>query len=77
MKLVYFNGRGLAETSRLVLAYAGADYEDFRYPLEIVDWKTFNFVREEFIADRDSGKLADEQTNKPMFEYFLEESIPN
>ena len=27
--------------------------------------------------DRDSGQLADEQTNKPMFEYFLEESIPN
>ena len=27
--------------------------------------------------DRDSGKLADEQTNEPMFEYFLEESIPN
>ena len=27
--------------------------------------------------DRDSGKLADEQTSKPMFEYFLEESIPN
>ena len=27
--------------------------------------------------DRDSGKLANEQTNKPMFEYFLEESIPN
>ena len=27
--------------------------------------------------DRDSGKLADEQTNKAMFEYFLEESIPN
>ena len=27
--------------------------------------------------DMDSGQLADEQTNKPMFEYFLEESIPN
>ena len=27
--------------------------------------------------DRESGKLANEQTNKPMFEYFLEESIPN
>ncbi len=27
--------------------------------------------------DRDSGKLADEETNEPMFEYFLEESIPN
>ena len=68
MKLVYFNGRGLAETSRLVLAYAGADYEDFRYPLEIVDWKTFNFIREEFIADRDSGKLRRSMNKVPFLE---------
>ena len=27
--------------------------------------------------DRDSGKLANELTDKPMFEYFLEEDIPN
>ena len=33
LKLNYFNGRGMAETSRLILAAAGADYEDFRYPL--------------------------------------------
>ena len=27
--------------------------------------------------DRDSGELANEQTIKPIFEYFLEESAPN
>eukprot|EP00090_Calanus_glacialis_P028573 TRINITY_DN45882_c0_g1_i1.p1 TRINITY_DN45882_c0_g1~~TRINITY_DN45882_c0_g1_i1.p1 ORF type:complete len:205 (-),score=76.29 TRINITY_DN45882_c0_g1_i1:437-1051(-) len=30
IKLTYFNGRGRAETARLVLAYAGAKYEDER-----------------------------------------------
>jgi len=30
IKLTYFNGRGRAETSRLVLAYAGVSYEDER-----------------------------------------------
>jgi len=29
-KLTYFNGRGLAETTRLILAQAGVDYEDVR-----------------------------------------------
>jgi hypothetical protein len=32
MKLTYFNGRGLAETSRLIFAAAGVDFEDNRYP---------------------------------------------
>ena len=31
-KLTYFNGRGLAETSRYLFALAGVEYEDFRYP---------------------------------------------
>ena len=35
MKLVYFNGRGLAEISRILLAIGEEDYEDFRYPLKI------------------------------------------
>ena len=30
MKLVYFNGRGLAETSRMILALGKQDYEDYR-----------------------------------------------
>ena len=37
MKLVYFNVRGLAETSRILLALGGEEYEDFRYPLEVID----------------------------------------
>ena len=31
MKLCYFNGRGLAETARIILAIKGEEYEDFRY----------------------------------------------
>ena len=46
MKLTYFNGRGLAETSRILFAISGEDYEDFRYPLEIIDWETHNMKKE-------------------------------
>ena len=35
-KLYYFNGRGLAETSRLIFAAAGEKYEDIR--IERDDW---------------------------------------
>jgi len=34
IKLKYFNGRGLAESIRWVLAYAGAEYEDVRFERE-------------------------------------------
>jgi hypothetical protein len=33
-KLTYFNLRGLAEMSRLLFAYAGVEYEDFRFPFK-------------------------------------------
>ena len=45
----------MSETSRLIIV-AGAEYEDFRYPLEIIDWSTYNFVRKEFDEDKASGK---------------------
>lgn len=35
-KLIYFNARGRAELSRLILQYAGVPYEDFR--MEMADW---------------------------------------
>merc|ERR1712223_319581 len=34
IKLVYFNVRGRAETARLILAYAGVEYEDKRITFE-------------------------------------------
>ena len=57
MKLTYFNGRGLAETSRILLAISGEEYEDFRYPLEIIDLATHNMKKEEFEQDKKDGKL--------------------
>ena len=37
-KLVYFNGRGLAEFARYVFAAAGQEYEDSRFEFEA--WPT-------------------------------------
>jgi len=37
IKLTYFDARGRAETSRLILAYAGVDYEDDRLSREQFD----------------------------------------
>ena len=68
LKLNYFNGRGLAETSRLILAVADVNYEDFRYPLKIIDWKTYNMVREEFDEDKASGKLWRSMGKLPFLE---------
>merc|ERR1719350_59480 len=36
IKLTYFNGKGRTEPARLILAYAGVDYEDCR--IEFEDW---------------------------------------
>jgi prostaglandin-H2 D-isomerase / glutathione transferase len=57
LRLVYFNARGLGETSRLILAYSNATYEDYRYPIQINDWKTHDIVKDEFDADKNEGKL--------------------
>jgi len=57
-KLIYFDGRGLAETSRILFKIANVEFEDFRYPLEILDLSTFSMVRDEFDADKKHGKLS-------------------
>jgi len=66
LKLCYFNGRGLAETSRMILAVASAEYEDFRYLLEVIAWSTFNMVREEFNKDKAVGKLEKSMGKVPF-----------
>ena len=67
-KLTYFNGRGLAETSRLLFAVAGVEYEDFRYPLTVLDWSTFKMVRDEFDNDKKEGKLWRSLDKLPFLE---------
>jgi hypothetical protein len=46
-KLAYFNGKGLAEMSRLLLSATGTPFEDFRYPFQIIDGK---YIKPEFEA---------------------------
>jgi glutathione S-transferase len=67
-KLSYFNGRGLAETSRMLFAVAGVEFEDFRYPLTVIDWSIFKFQRDEFDADKTAGKLWRSMDKLPTLE---------
>ena len=68
MRLVYFNGRGLAETSRLLLALNNVDYEDYRYPLKVIDWATHNMEKLEFENDKKEGKLVHSLNKLPFLE---------
>ena len=56
-ELTYFNGRGLAETSRLLFAYAQRVYVDKRFPLEIIEFATRKFKRDEFDNAKAEGAL--------------------
>lgn len=71
-QLTYFNGRGLAETSRILFALAQRDYNDYRYPLELIDWASHNMRKEEFDEDKNTGKLVDSMNKLPRLEVFQE-----
>ena len=68
MKLTYFNGRGLAETSRVLLAISGEQYEDFRYPITVLDWLSYKMIRYEFDEDKKEGKLWKSMDKLPFLE---------
>ena len=68
MKLTYFNVRGLAETSRILLALGGEEYEDFRYPLEVIDMSKHEMKKEEFDKDKADGKLVTSLNKVPFLE---------
>ena len=68
MKLVYFNVKGLGETSRILLALAGAEFEDYRYPLQVVDLASYKFIKTEFDLDKANGKLVKSQGKVPYLE---------
>ena len=58
LELTYFNGRGLAETTRLLLALAGQPFTDTRFPLKVLDFSTYSFERKEFDEAKAGGKLV-------------------
>jgi len=59
LELKYFDGRGLMELPRQLLATAGkfapADFTDSRYPIKVIDAAAYKFDTAEFDANRDSG----------------------
>lgn len=66
LQLNYFNARGLAETSRLLLAYVGENYQDLRYPLTIDKTKTPMFSKPEFDLDK-KNRVLERSFNKLPF----------
>tara|TARA_Y100001958_G_scaffold114841_1_gene81992 strand:+ start:5330 stop:5980 length:651 start_codon:yes stop_codon:yes gene_type:complete len=68
MKLAYFDIRGLAETSRILLALGNEEYEDFRYPLKVIDMTTYKMEKEEFDNDKKEGKLVGSLNKLPYLE---------
>lgn len=68
MKLTYFNVRGLAETSRILLALGEEEYEDFRYPLEVIDMSKYEMKKDEFDKDKADGLLVTSLNKVPFLE---------
>ena len=57
-ELTYFNGRGFAETSRILLALADQPFTDTRFPIKVIDFSTYSFERKEFDEAKNNGKLV-------------------
>lgn len=57
-KVVYFEAYGRAETARMMLAAAGEEFDDFRYPISFGTPGDFSTIkRDEFDADQAAGKF--------------------
>ena len=68
MKLVYFNLKGLAEPSRLLLAINNHEYEDFRYNFKVIDSSNYKFEKPEFDNDKANGLLLKSMNKLPYLE---------
>ena len=68
MRLVYFNARGLAETSRILLALGQINYEDLRYPIQIIDWERHIIIKDEFDDHKNQGKFLKSLNKLPYLE---------
>ncbi len=68
MKLVYFDSKGLAETSRIILEINKHDYEDVRYPIEYNNDKNL-FLKKEFEEDLNKGIFVKSMNKLPFLEF--------
>lgn len=68
IKLTYFNAKGLAEVSRILLALAQVDYVDYRYPIDVIDPVNHEYKRELFDHDKSTGKLDSSMGKLPVLE---------
>ena len=69
MKLSYFDARGVAETTRYMLAVTKTPYEDFRYGLTFGTPGDFSTIqRPEFDAAKAAGKLDANLGRLPLLE---------
>jgi len=67
--LRYFDGRGVAETARILFAVAGQPFEDRRYPISFGTPGDFSTLkREEFDADKAAGKMEVAMGKVPVLE---------
>lgn len=76
-KLRYFDGRGVAETARMLFALAGEDFEDARYPISFGTPGDFSTIkRDEFDADKAAGKMDIGMGKVPVLEIGDSFAIP-
>ena len=69
LKLIYFDARGLAETTRYMLAWAQVDYEDYRFPFSFGTPGDFSTVqRPEFEAAQANGDFVAGMDKVPLLE---------
>jgi glutathione S-transferase len=68
LKLIYFNTKDLAETSRILLKIAGVDFEDYRYPLEIINADEHIYKKTEFDTDKKAGLFDKSMGKLPILE---------
>jgi glutathione S-transferase len=75
--LRYFDGRGAAETSRILFVLAGEDYEDKRYAFTFGVPGDFSTIqREEFEADKAAGKMDIAMGKVPVLEAGPDFALP-
>ena len=68
MKLVYFNLKGLAETSRILLAINNEKFEDYRYNFSVIDSSKHQYNKPEFDNDKNNKKLIKSMNKLPYLE---------